>query len=51
MGQYYVPELHDPVYRTPEGQKAKQLTDEEVNRQFEAIIVKLDAEAQIKFQR
>lgn len=43
MGQRYVPELHDPESRTPEGQGEVLLTDDEINRKFEAIIVMLDA--------
>ncbi|MEF9602222.1 hypothetical protein O4J55_07685 [Paracoccus sp. PXZ] len=44
MGQKFVPELHDPDHRKAEGQKDKQLTDDEADRLFDAIVAKLDAE-------
>ena len=44
MGQKYVPELHDPKYRGPEGQDNAILTDKEVKRTFDAIIAEMDNE-------
>ncbi|WP_181900563.1 hypothetical protein [Paracoccus thiocyanatus] len=44
MGQKYVPELHDPHYRKAEGQKDAPLTDMEAERQFDAMVARLDAE-------
>lgn len=44
MGQKFVPELHDPNYRTTEGQKDEALTEDEAKRLFDAMIARLDAE-------
>ena len=44
MGQKFVPELHDPNYRSTEGQKTEALTEDEAERIFDAMIAELDAE-------
>lgn len=44
MGQKFAPELHDPDYKKTEGQNDKLLTDEEADRQFDAMVDKLDAD-------
>lgn len=44
MGQKFIPELHDPNYRKAEGQKDEQLTEDEAEQLFDAMIAKLDAE-------
>lgn len=44
MGQKFVPELHDPNYRVPERQDEPTMTEEEVDRRFDALIAKLDEE-------
>lgn len=51
MGQKYVPELHDPESRTPEGQGVELLTDKEIDQRFDALVAALDAQARMTQQR
>lgn len=44
MGQRYVPELHDPDRRKPEGQRVDDLSGREVKLIFDALVARLDDE-------
>lgn len=44
MGQKFVPALHDPEHRAREGQNAESLTDDDVDRLFDAMVAALDAQ-------
>lgn len=44
LGQKFVPDLHDPEHRAHEAQNAETLTDEDVDRLFDAMVAALDAQ-------